>query len=93
MVRISAVGIAAVAVIAVIGLLLGLLNFMRGSFALNWAEHGSEENASLRYQVQVLTEKAEGMDGAIQALRHDLEQMRGDLKLAMEALEKAGKAP
>ena len=92
MLRITPLGFAAVAMVAVLALLLSLLNWSRGSFALKWAEHGSEENARFRYDVDELKALAKEQDDTIQAMHHEMEQLRADVVLAREALQAATKA-
>ena len=89
MLRISPIGFAAVAVVAVLALLLGLFNWARGSLALKWAEHGSEENARLRYEVDELKTLAKDQDATIQAMHDEVESLRSEVVLAREALKAA----
>ena len=93
MLRITPLGFAAVAVVAVLALVLGLLNWGRGSFSLAWAERGSEENARLRLEVEELKAHAKDHDATIQAMRHEMQHLRGELKGALAKLEAARREP
>ena len=92
MLRITPLGFAAVALVAVLALLLSLVNWARGSFALRWAENGSEKNARLGYDVDELRALAKKQDDTIQAMAIEVDELRGEVRRAREDLEAAGRA-
>ena len=93
MLRITPLGFAVVATVAVLAFLLGLFNWGRGAFALRWAEHGAEENARQRYEIEESRRLIENREANIQATQCELQLLREELRAALVKLEAARREP